>query len=213
MNYQLKLKKKSKVSSKEDIAKLVGSKGVQVVYNLSVLGPRIILRSAIRLLRVNWMTRILSATFLIFFDILSLYKGHISFKQFSINAGSALSLLVGGTLGWYAGINAMEALIESTSLAIIGGLLGAGLLSAHLGKLWERGITSLIKDDATEMLHLLNAEFNQLIKKHRLNQQAADRLVEEITVNRKQLQQIYASECRESESRKLLEGYFKKSIK
>jgi len=211
MKYELQLKKESKIKSKGELAKLAGSKGVQVFYNLVRLGPRVILRSTFQLLRANLVTRLLSALFLIFFDVVSLFRRRISLKQFILNFGMAAMLLVGGTVGWNMGTAVTEQiLMENAILALMGGILGAAAATTVLGTLWEKGMGMLVQDDATEMLHILNQKFNELIHKYELSEEETLRLVEEIAIDKKVVQEIYASPIREETSHEFLQSYIKK---
>jgi len=203
--YQLKLKKQSKISNKHDLAKLIGSKGIQVFYNFVRLGPRVILRSAFQLLRVNIVTRLLSAIFLIFFDCLSLFQRRISFKQFIIDVGLALMLLIGGTLGWYMGMGAIERIfVENAVLGILAGMVGAGVFSSLLGTLWEKFVTLFVQDDATKILQLLNRHYNDLLVEYDISEAEATRLTEAIHIDKKLIRHLYASSDKEKACREVL---------
>lgn len=209
IKYELKLKKQTKISSKEDVAKLVGSKGIQMFYNLIRLGPRVIVRGAFQLLRVNLATRLLSALFLIFFDGLSFVRGRISLKQFLINAGLALMLLVGGTFGWYVGSGAIQLVfLENAALGILAGLLGAGAFGTVFGNLWEKAAKRFVKDDAASMLPILNDSFNELVGEYGLSPEESKRLMEEIEIDKKMIQHLYASPGKDVASRELLIKFF-----
>ena len=207
--YELKMKKKSKLANKEDIAKMAGSKAIQVLFNLVSLGPRIILRSAFQLLRANIITRLLSVIFLVFIDVFSLIKGRISRKQFAINIGMALMLLVGGTAGWNLGTAAIEQiLIENVVLGLVGGILGAGIFGAVLGTLWEKLIGMFVVDDAHEMMCVLNKEFNEMLCEFNLENTTAEKLVDEIEIDTKTLRTIFSSKTRKETCREVLCPYF-----
>ena len=211
--YELKMKKKSKIGNKDEIAKLIGSKGVAVLYNIVSMGPRIILRSAFQLLRANVITRIMSVVFLIFVDSISLAMGRISRKQFVINLGLALMLLVGGTAGWYLGTAAINRiLIESMVLGIIAGVIGAGILGGALSSLWEKVVGIFVQDDAHEMLRVLNDEFNEMLCEYNLDTGTAEQLKEEIEVEPKVLQNIFCSKAKKETCREVLCPYFEKYV-
>jgi len=207
------MKKKSKLASKEDIAKMAGSKAIQMLFNLVSIGPRIILRSAFQLLRANIITRLLSVIFLIVIDVFSLVKGRISRKQFVLNIGMALMLLVGGTAGWNLGTAAInEILIENVILGLVGGILGAGILGAVLGTIWEKVIGLFVVDDAHEMMCVLNQEFNEMICEFNLDNTAAEQLVDEIEIDTKTLRSIFSSKTRQETCREILNPYFNQKV-
>ncbi|MCL2399411.1 MAG: hypothetical protein FWC91_06680 [Defluviitaleaceae bacterium] len=213
IQYELKMKKKSKLASKEDIAKMAGSKAIQMLFNLVSIGPRIILRSAFQLLRANIITRLLSVIFLIVIDVFSLVKGRISRKQFVLNIGMALMLLVGGTAGWNLGTAAInEILIENVILGLVGGILGAGILGAVLGTIWEKVIGLFVVDDAHEMMCVLNQEFNEMICEFNLDNTAAEQLVDEIEIDTKTLRSIFSSKTRQETCREILNPYFNQKV-
>jgi len=85
------------------ISKLVFPKASQILTNVIQLGPRVVLRSATQLLRVNPLTRIVSVTSLTFIDIFLLVKKRISLHQFFINLTYSLTMFAGSTIGWYTG--------------------------------------------------------------------------------------------------------------
>lgn len=85
------------------ISKLVFPKASQILTNVIQLGPRVVLRSATQLLRVNPLTRIVSVTSLTFIDIFLLAKKKISLNQFFINLTYSFTMFAGSTIGWYVG--------------------------------------------------------------------------------------------------------------
>ena len=154
------IKKNSKIASKQDIVKIAAPKTVQFLYNFVSIGPRVIMRSAFQLLRANTITRILSCIVLLSIDTVSLVRKKISLKQYLINVSLALMLLIGGTAGWIAGGHLVGlTLIENAAIGIIAALIGAGILGAMLGFLWERFLSLFLKGDTEEMLEIFNHEF------------------------------------------------------
>jgi len=208
--YELKMKKKSKLASKDDVAKMAGSKAIQVLFNFISIGPRIILRSAFQLLRANIITRLLSVIFLVVVDAISLVKGRISRKQFAINVGMALMLLVGGTAGWNFGTAAIQIVVENVILGLFGGILGAGIFGAVLGTIWEKVVGKFVTDDAQEMLCILNQEFNEMVCEYNVDGATAEQLVEEIEIDVKTLRAIFSSKSRNKTCREVLCPYFDK---
>jgi len=85
------------------LAKLIFPKISKILTNVVQLGPRVVLRSATQLLRVNPLTRIISVTSLAIIDVILLMRKKISRDQFLINLVYSLTMFFGSTLGWYTG--------------------------------------------------------------------------------------------------------------
>ena len=185
--------KKKKIGNASDIARLAAPKAAQVLYNAVRIGPRLILRSTFELLRANVITRVLSAVVLLAIDSVSLAKRRISKKQFVINVILALMLLVGGTAGWYLGNNIVSwMLIENIVIGIVAGIIGAGVLGAVLGIVWEKIVGLFVKDDMCDMIGICNEVFAALTKDYLFNESEARRAVESIVINARVAQDMYA---------------------
>ncbi|MCL2856060.1 MAG: hypothetical protein FWE21_10695, partial [Defluviitaleaceae bacterium] len=157
--FQLNVKKKSKVGSKEDLAKMAAPKAAQVLYNIVTIGPRLIMRSAFQLLRANIITRIISAVVLVSIDTYLFIRKRISLKQYIINVVMAALLLVGGTAGWYGGQNIGYILFQNAVIGIIAGVIGAGVLGFAFSTIFEKIIGKFVKDDTKDMLEICNGVF------------------------------------------------------
>ena len=140
--------------SSEHIAKMTAPKIVQVFYNVLSIGPRLILRSVIQLLRANIVTRLLSAVTLVIIDTVCFNRKWITRKQYIMNVILALTFLVAGTYGWYLGVwFAGLILFEGIVAEIIMGIIGAALISSCLGFAIERifkKITTSDEDDVRD---------------------------------------------------------------
>jgi len=192
--YQLTMRKQSKLSSKEDIAKLAAPKLAQVLFNVLHVGPRIILRSAYMILRANIITRIISAAVLMIFDTISFVRKRISLRQYFINITLALSLLFGGTAGWYAGeYFAAWVMIENVVLGFVVAIIGAGLFGWAAGFLAEKVINRFFKDDSHDMLVICNQVFCELAQKYQLSPEQAEKAVGDILINKTVVRQMYSS--------------------
>ena len=200
--------KKSKVGNKEDLAKITASKIAPMFYNIVILGPRIILRGVFNLMRANIITRLISVVVLLVFDIHSLSKKKISKNQFIINVMLAFSLLIGGTIGWTGGQQVVNIVIESVALAIIGGVIGAGILGALFGWLVEKIIGKFIKSDFQEMLEIYNTEFVKLCKEYKINRVELSKLLEEITIQPYDLRILFIRKNKERYAYNYLKKYF-----
>ena len=144
---------KGKLSlSSEQIAKLTAPKIVPALYNAMSIGPRLILRGAIQLLRANIVTRLLSVTTLVIIDTVCFSRKWISGKQYIMNVVLALTFLVGGTYGWYLGVwFAGLILLEGLAVGIIMGIIGAALTSSCLGFAAERFLKRITTSDTDDV--------------------------------------------------------------
>ncbi|MCL1997452.1 MAG: hypothetical protein FWG65_01645 [Turicibacter sp.] len=205
----LEVAKKSKISSTNDLARVVAPKLTQFLYNILRVGPRVILRSAFELLRANTITRVLSAIVLILIDTISLIKGRISFKQYVINLVLAFMLMIGGTVGWVLGGHIVSLVIlENVVIGIVAGLIGAGALGAFFALAWDRFVKKFIRDDTRCMLDICNAVFAELIDRHELTEQEIALAKERINITSAFLVDMYAQrtqECREEFALELIE--------
>ena len=187
-------KKKSKLGSPSDVAKLAAPKLAQVFYNMLRIGPRLILRSAFELLRANVITRAISAIVLLSFDTVALARRRISKKQYIINVVLALMLLVGGTAGWYLGNNVMGMIIaENLALSIIAGIVGAGVLGGVLSVAWDKISKIFIKDDTADMLEICNNVFADLVHDYMLNETEASTAAANISIDAQVVRSMYNS--------------------
>ena len=200
--------KKSKIGNTEELAKITASKIAPMFYNIIQLGPRMILRGVFNLMRANIITRLISVVVLLVFDIYNFSKNKISKNQFIINVLLAFSLLVGGTIGWTGGQHAVNIVVENVALAIIGGVVGAGILGALFGGIVEKVISKFIKSDFVEMLEIYNKEFVNLCKEYNINRFELSNLLEQITVTPYDLKTLFLRENREIYAYNYLEKYF-----
>ena len=203
--YKLGIKKKSKLGSKEDVAKMAAPKLVQILYNILHIGPRLILRSVYMVMRANIVTRILSALVLVIFDTISLIRKRISFKQFCINVTLALMLLIGGTTGWYAGESIAGILFENVVIGIIVSIIFAGLFGFALGAITEKIFKRFVKDDAAHMLEICNDVFCELAQKYSLTPEQAETACTTITIDASTIRNMYATKDKASYAKTLIE--------
>ena len=210
--YKLSAKKKSKIGSKADIAKMAAPKAAQFLYNFLHIGPRLVLRSAYMLLRANIVTRILSSIVLVTFDTVSFIRKRISLRQYIINVGLALMLMLGGTAGWYGGSYVIGIFIENAVLGIIAGIIGAGLLGFVLGAIWEKIISIFVKDDTTAMLEICQEVFCRLAKEYSLNANQAQQAAETIKIDTNIVRQMYISQDKTTFACELIEPQLKEIL-
>ena len=208
---QLCLKKKTKIGSPGDLAKIAAPKTAQFLYNAMRVGPRVILRSAFELLRANTITRVLSAVVLLSIDTVSLVRGRISRKQYVINVSLACMLLVGGTAGWILGSHVVSLiLIENVVIGIIAGLIGAGAVGALLGVIGDRIIRLFFKDDTTEMLDIFNLVFAELVTAANLTEAEIEEARDGIVIDTQVIREMFISKDRPAFARNFIEPVIKK---
>jgi len=195
---------RKKIAAGGELAKLAAPKAAQFAYNLLRVGPRVILRSAFELLRANIITRLLSAIVLISFDTVNLYRRRISFKQYVINLVLALLLLLGGTAGWVLGNDFIGAVLENVVLALMAGIVGAGLFSGVLGYAWERLIGKFVKSDSQDMLDVISAEFATMAEKHKLSDQQIEEIKAVLVIDSRLIREMFTQKDRVSYARELL---------
>jgi mannose/fructose/N-acetylgalactosamine-specific phosphotransferase system component IID len=90
-----------------------------------VMGPRVIFRSAVHLMRANLLTRILSAVTLLIVDAYALARGRITRVQFLKNFVMSLLLVASGTLGWELGTRWLVLEFAGGAAEILAGMVGA----------------------------------------------------------------------------------------
>ena len=198
---------KKKIGGAGEIARLAAPKMAQMLYNAVRVGPRLILRSAFKLLRANMVTRVISVVVLLAIDKFSLITGKISVKQFVINVILALMLLVGGTAGWVLGSHALSLLMESLVLGILAGLIGAGILSAGLSFIVNKIIHIFWKDDTEDMLDVYSQRFARLAEEHRLNNEEIDMAIEKIGMSRQMVRDIFVEKDKPAFANAVLEPH------
>jgi len=114
------------IKGSDAVLKLAAPKVVTAGVNVMRMGPRIILRSTVELMRANLLTRILSCVTILVFDIFDLSRKRISKSQFTVNVILSLLLVVGGTIGWNFGGRWIVLEIMGGMADIIGGMIGGG---------------------------------------------------------------------------------------
>jgi len=179
------------------LAKFVMPKASQILTNLIQLGPRVIVRSAQQLLRVNPLTRLVSVTSLVAVDAVLLAKSKISRDQFFINLAYSLTMFVGSTVGWYTGNQVARQLALNVALAfaisllflLLGNQIADRITRIIVGKVattdCEKGlaeINSLCPHDVT-----IEVSKFQCIETFRQNEDAKIRYITELIATAPQL--------------------------
>ena len=123
-------------------------------------------------------------------------------------------LVAGGTAGWSAGTWFAEVVgLDGASAQIIAGLIGAGVLGAALGMLWDLIIKMLVQDDAADMLQILNRAFASLATDYMLNEKEAEAARAQIVITGSTVRDMYASGDRNGFATALIRPVIIKAVK
>jgi len=138
------------------LVKVILPKASQVVTNFLQLGPRVIMRSAIHLVRVNPLTRLISVLSLVVIDTVLYFRKQISRTQLIINLIFSASMLIGSTLGWYAGQGIATQLafdfLLGFAISLITTLVGIQIFN----KMTEKLTSKLFTSDVQKGVELVN---------------------------------------------------------
>ena len=149
------------------VVKLVAPKVVTAGVNVMRMGPRIILRSTVELLRANLITRILSCITILVVDVYDLSRKRISRAQFFVNMVLSLLLVVGGTVGWTFGGRWIVFEILGGMADIIGGMIGAGIVVFLSNVVFDKACKKLVESDAQKMWKIIDPYIQQLPEEER----------------------------------------------
>jgi len=202
-------RKKKNLPGGKELIKLSLSQLAAMLTNLLAIGPRVILRSAIQLLRANIWTRLISALVLIIFDIYSFAVKNISFKQLIINLILAVSLVFGGTIGWVLGTDAALIIVaENTVIWIIAGIVGAGFAGSLSEALCRKIVGRFLKSDIDDMLDFISDEFERLANEHNLSGERINELAKSIEIDDKICINCFSKSDKSKYAREVLLPYF-----
>ena len=151
------------------IVKLAAPKVITAGVNVMRMGPRIILRSTVELLRANLLTRILSCVTILVVDIFDLSRKRISKTQFVINGVLSLLLIIGGTVGWNFGGRWIVFEVMGGMADIVGGMIGAGIVVFLSNVVFTRACSKLVESDAEKMWKIIHPLLEQLPEEERFS--------------------------------------------
>ena len=177
------MKKIFKLKGFETIFRMVGPKIVTMIANVLVMGPHIILRSTMELLRANIFTRVLSCLTLLVLDIKDLARRRISKMQFIRNIILSALLILSGTLGWNLGSYWI-------AVEIVGGMVGAGILGFAATIIMDKLLNRFIKSDAVCM--------REIVDRHLTDLPEEDRKKIRKKISDADLKKMYASEDKDA---------------
>jgi len=141
---------------KESVVKLVAPKLVTALANVVWMGPRIIFRSTLELMRANLITRILSCITLLIVDLYDLARKRISIPQFIKNVILSALLVVSGTVGWDLGSRWIVLEFFGGAVDIVGGIIGASAMCVASNALLDKASCKFIETDAQKMWKILD---------------------------------------------------------
>lgn len=188
--------KKIVVNKKDQTIKIIAPKVVTGLANVMRLGPRMIFRSSMELLRTNLITRILSCLTLLFVDVYDLAKKRVSMPQFVKNVILSVLLVVSGTVGWQWGSQWIVLEFFGGFVDIAGGIIGAGIMSFLSNLLLDKACNKTIESDARKMWKILDPHIDALEKDEQ--EKIRDRITGVC------LKKMYASKDREKYAAELI---------
>jgi len=190
--------KKVLSSKKDEAVKIIAPKVITGLANIMRLGPRMIFRSGMELMRANLFTRILSCATLLIIDVYDLVRNRISRTQFIKNVMLSALLVISGTVGWNWGSRWIVLEIFGGFVDIVGGIIGAGIFSFLSNLILDKTCDRLMESDADKMWKILNPHINALT--HDRQEPVRD------AITNAYLKKMFASENREQYAAKLVEG-------
>jgi hypothetical protein len=182
--------KKFLINKKDQGIKIIAPKIVTGLANVMRLGPRMIFRSSMELLRANLLTRILSCVTLLVVDIYDLAKRRISKVQFVKNVLLSAMLVISGTVGWEWGSRWIVLEFFGGFVDIAGGIIGAAVMSVVSNFVLDKVSGKLIETDAEKMWKILNPLINAF------PQETQAEIRDRITAS--SLKKMYASEDKQA---------------
>ncbi|MCL2285644.1 MAG: hypothetical protein FWC32_04685 [Firmicutes bacterium] len=160
---------KKLIAGSDSAVKLVAPKVVTAGVNVMRMGPRIILRSTVELLRMNLFTRILSCITILIFDIYDISRKRISKTQFTVNVILSIILVVTGTVGWNFGGRWLIFEVMGGIADVIGGMIGAGITVLLSSVAFGKACNKLIESDAQKMWKIINPHIDKLPEEERFS--------------------------------------------
>jgi hypothetical protein len=155
-------KKKLNIKGADSAIRMFAPKMVTIGINILQMGPRMIFRSTIQLLRANLFTRILSCLTLLLLDLVDLCRRRISKVQFIRNILFSLILIACGTFGWNIGSRWLVLEALGSAVEVVGGMIGAGALGVLSSVVFDKICNKLIRSDAHKMWDIINPHLSEL---------------------------------------------------
>lgn len=169
--------------------------------------------SAAKILRNQGLTSAITVIVLNAGDIVELFQGRISARQLIKNLAVSTAGVAGGYAGSVIGGAAGSAVAPGVGTAV-GSVTGAVIVGGAVGYAADKVAGVFIKDDAEEMLELIQEVFLQTADEYLLNEAEADCVVEELkdTLTGDNLKEMYKSNDKASYARTLIEPLISKQL-
>lgn len=172
-------------------------------------------------LRGNVVTGIVTTTVLSSVDFYKLFKGKISGAQALKNVTVTATSVAGGTGGWMAGAAAGAALGSAVPLigtaagSIVGGLIGSFGGGWAANKITKSTMDLMIKDDADEMIEIIQNQFGDIASAFMLSQEEGESIIDEISkeINTELLMNMYSSSDHKKYAYNWMEPFAQKKIR
>ena len=190
--------KKIIVNKKDEVIKIIAPKIVTGIANIMRLGPRVIFRSTVELLRANLFTRVLSCVTLLVVDVYDLVKKRISRLQFVKNVMLSALLVISGTIGWNWGARWIVLEFFGGFVDIAGGIIGAGIVGFVSNLIFDKASDRLIETDAEKMWKILDPLIDGLDEDQK--EKARDK------ITNSHLKKMYAADDRHKYAKELIES-------
>jgi len=189
-------KKKFRIKGIDSAIRMFAPKLVTISFNIIQMGPRIIFRSALQLLRANLFTRIVSCLTLFILDAADLYRHRISKAQFARNIALSLVLIGCGTFGWNIGKKWIILEIFGSGVEVVGGLIGAGVLGAVSSTVFDKTCNKFLRSDGQEMRDIISRHLSDMPDEEKR------KILKEISNS--ELKKMYASEDKDAYAEELI---------
>lgn len=192
-------------SASDWVVKSIGYKASAVISNAIRSGKDIYGAAATnylsKVLRGNVVTGVITTTVISSVDFYQLFKGKISGAQALKNVTVTASSVAGGTGGWLAGAAAGAAIgsavpiIGTAAGGIVGGILGSFGGGWAANKTAKYTMDLIIKDDAEEMVEIIQSQFSIVANDYLLSRAEAESIINKIKekIDNKLLMNMYAS--------------------
>lgn len=181
------------VSSSEVLINIMGPKASAMLVNAFRSGTNIYgaaaMKSAAKLLRGNVITGAVSVVVLSSVDVVNIFRGKISGAQLFKNVTNTVSTVAGGTAGWVGGatagatVGSVVPIIGTAVGGVVGGLIGSFAGGAAASKVSNTVVSKFIKDDADEMMRIVENVFANIAEDYLLSKKEVENIIDKLSVN------------------------------
>lgn len=212
------------VSSSEAIINVMGPKASAILVNAFRSGSNIYgaaaMKSAAKMLRGNAITGAASIVVLSSVDVVNIFRGRISGAQLFKNVANTASTVAGGTAGWVGGaaagavIGSAVPIIGTAIGGFVGGLLGSFAAGSVASKVSNTVLSEFIKDDADEMVRIIEKVFIEIAEEYLLNQKETENITDNLKddLTGGTLKDMFANSDREEFARTLMINHVEKEV-